>query len=63
MPRYAVWVDETITKKIYFDADSKEHAIELMNDAGDWEEDLPSFNAKTKDYHLDADYSTLEELN
>ncbi len=64
MATYTVWYSETYTYKAWFDADSLEHAKELLGQA---QEDcsldsLPEFGFKDKNYELDVADETLEEV-
>lgn len=61
MPTYEIWYDEQVSGKIYFDADNKEHAQELLDEMSE-PDDLPNFSRKEKGYSLDFDYGTLEEI-
>lgn len=65
MARYTVWYSETYTYKAWFEADSKEHAQELLGQVRDSEidvEELPEFGNKDKNYELDVAVETLEEV-
>lgn len=65
MARYTVWYSETYTYKAWFEADSKEHAQELLEQVRDSEidvEELPEFGNKDKNYELDVAVETLEEV-
>lgn len=62
MARFEMWVSETITKKIYFDADSHEHALGLFDGLSDVEEDLPNYSEKIKEYDIDYEFMSLQEM-
>lgn len=65
MPRYQVWYSETYTYKAWFDADNEEHAQDLLGEvyAGQVDiDDLPSADKSCKNYELDIDLGTVEEM-
>lgn len=65
MARYTVWYSETYTYKAWFEAESKEHAQELLEQVRGSEidvEELPEFGNKDKNYELDIAVETLEEV-
>ncbi len=65
MAKYTVWYSETYTYKAWFEADSKEHAQELLEQVRGSEievEELPEFGNKDKNYELDVAVETLEEV-
>lgn len=56
MAKFEVWYDETYTFKAWFEADSLEHAEELLGLVGEGEieiTELPSFGNKDKNYSLE----------
>ncbi len=65
MAKYTVWYSETYTYKAWFEADSMEHAQELLGQVRDSEievEELPEFGNKDKNYELDVAVESLEEV-
>jgi hypothetical protein len=51
MSRYVVWVTEEVTKKVWFDADDREHANSLIEQIQEGEldtDDLPSVSSSIK---------------
>lgn len=50
--RYAVWIDEVVTKKVWFVADSVDEAEELVRQVEEGELDvtaLPAYDFKVKE--------------
>lgn len=65
MPTYEIWYSESYTYKAWFDADSKEEAVNLLEQVQNGElmiDDLPEFGNKDKGYELDFAPSEVEEL-
>jgi hypothetical protein len=51
MSRYVVWVTEEVTKKVWFDADDREHANSLIEQIQEGEldtDDLPNVSSSIK---------------
>ena len=64
MPRFVIMVNEEYANKWGFDADSIEHAKELMEKIKEGEisvDELP--NWYEKNYSIDTTYGELEEVN
>ena len=64
MARFSVWYDESSTFKAWFEADSIEHARELISQVQECEldiEDLPAFINKDKNYGIEIAVDTIEE--
>lgn len=64
--QFTFWYSETYTYKAWFEAESIEEARELLdqvwNSDLDMEEDLPKFGNKDKNFELDIDMVSLEEV-
>ena len=64
--QFTFWYSEPYTYKAWFEADSIEEARELLDQVYtadlDMEEDLPKFGNKDKDFTLDIDMVSLEEV-
>lgn len=63
MATFSFWYDETETHKAWFEADSIEHARELIEQVRQCEldiEELPNFVNKSKDYGIDIALETIE---
>jgi hypothetical protein len=66
MPEFVFWYDETTTKKAWFEADSKEQAIELLQQAQAGKiylDELPNYGEKEKGYDSMIGYDTLKEVS
>ena len=66
MPRFTVWFDQIDTSKAWFDADSKEHALELIEKLTTGEIDhteLTNLGMKLKSAQLVFDPLTLEAVD
>jgi hypothetical protein len=67
MATYSVWYDEIYTYKAYIEADSVEHLNELLDKVDvDCElelTELPKFFSKDKNYSLEIDRNTIEEVD
>lgn len=51
MARFVVWVTEEVTRKVWFDADDREHADNLIADVAEGEldlDELPSMSSSIK---------------
>ena len=65
MPRFTVWFSQTDTSKAWFDADSKEHALELLAWLNSGEIDhteLTNLGVALKNVELVYDPFTLEPV-
>jgi hypothetical protein len=66
MPEFEFWYDETATYKAWFEADSKEQAIEMLEklEGGMISiDDLPNYQGKLKGYEVQIGHDTLEEVS
>ena len=66
MPRFTVWFSQTDTSKAWFDADSKEHALELLEKLNTGEIDqteLTNLGMSLKNVELVYDPFTLEAVD
>jgi hypothetical protein len=65
MPRFTVWFSQTDTSKAWFDAESKEHALALIEKLNSGEIDhreLNNLGIKLKEVELEFDPYTLEQI-
>ena len=65
MPNYTFWYSETYTYKGWLTADNKEQAKELLSKVQDSEiefDELPNYGNKDKNYELDIDLFSIEEI-
>jgi len=66
MPRFTVWFSQTDTSKAWFDADSTEQAIEILEKLNTGEIDqteLTNLGIKLKNVELVYDPFTLEAVD
>jgi hypothetical protein len=65
MPEFEIWYSETYTYKAWFQADSKEQAIEMLEavDQGETQiDDLAGFGNKDKGYDFDLEPLSVKEI-
>lgn len=63
--QYMVWLSEEEVYKVYFQADSKDHATELLEQLRDGHiaiEELPDIYKRTKEYIVSVDPTEVEEI-
>lgn len=64
--RFTVWFSETDTSKAWFDADSREHALELLEKLNSGEmshTELNNLGIKIKNVEMEFDPYTLEAVD
>jgi len=63
MPRFTVWYDEVRTNKVWFDADSLEHAETLIRQLNNCEiVELPNAGEKCKNVSIAYALDTLDSV-
>jgi hypothetical protein len=63
MERYTVWYDEVRTNKVWFQAESLEHAKELIRQLNNCEiVELPNASEKCKNVEITFGLDTLEQV-
>lgn len=66
MATYEFWYNEVETFKGYFEAESREEAIELLGEISKGLRDitdLEGWESRSKDYQLEIDFDTVQSIN